>query len=136
MPFRGTEALDTLSPESVVVVGITHVTTGNDSEKNDIFWENTYAVVDALPTHNGYLGHKVRKQIFGNEGWTMTVWKDEESLNNFVRGDRHSTAMQNGLDAVAKARFVRFTTKRSAIPLGWDEAEKMMTEKGRDLYGK
>jgi heme-degrading monooxygenase HmoA len=80
------------------------------------------------------LGHKVRKQLLGNEAWTMTVWQNEESLNHFVRGDMHSNAIQNGLDAVAKARFVRFTIERSKIPLSWDEAEKMMNEKGRDLY--
>jgi heme-degrading monooxygenase HmoA len=136
MPFRGTDALDNLPPETLVTVGMTHVTNGDDSKKNDVFWDHTYAVIDSLPTHAGYLGHKVRKEIFGNEAWTMTVWKDEESLNGFVRGDKHGEAIQNGLDAVAKARFVRFTIERSKIPLPWDEAEKIMNEKGRDLYGK
>ena len=135
-PFRASKELDQLSPETMVTVGITHVTTGDDSKKNDIFWQYTYAVIDSLASHKGYLGHKIRKQIFGSEAWTMTVWKDEASLNAFVRGDMHSQAIQNGLDAVAKARFVRLTIERSKIPLSWAEAEKIMTEKGRDLYGK
>lgn len=112
------------------------MTTGDNSKKNDVFWDHTYTVIDSLPIHSGYLGHKVRRKLFGNEAWTMTVWKDEESLNGFVRGDKHGEAIQNGLDAVAKARFVRFTIERSKMPLSWDDAQKIMNEKGRDLYGK
>jgi heme-degrading monooxygenase HmoA len=135
-PFNSSEALKTMPEESQVVVGITHVTTGDDSSKNDLFWDHTMRVVDSLPSHSGYLGHKIRKQLFGNEAWTMTVWQDEDALQNFVSGEKHSDAIQNGLDAVVKARFVRFTIAKSKIPLSWDDAEKIMDEKGRDLYGR
>lgn len=134
MPFQSSDALDKISDETLVAVGITHVTTGDNAEKNDIFWEHTYAVIDSLPTHKGYLGHKVRQQIFGNQGWTMTIWQDDESLMKFVKGDKHQNAIDNGLDAVAKARFVNFTIERSKIPLSWSDAEKIMNTKGRDWY--
>jgi heme-degrading monooxygenase HmoA len=136
MPFNASDALEQIPDGAPVFVAVTHVTLGDNDNKNDIFWEHTYAVIDSLPTHQGYLGYKVRKQIFGNEAWTMTVWSDEDALNGFVRGDTHGEAIQNGLDAVAKARFVRFSIERSKIPLSWDDVEKIMNEKGRDLYGK
>lgn len=134
-PFRGSDALDALPPDATVVVGVTHVTTGDDAEKNDLFWKHTNAVVASLPSHQGYLGHKIRKQLFGNQAWTMTFWRDETSLNDFVRGDTHGAAIQNGLAAVEKGRFVRFTVERSKVPLSWGEVETIMNEKGRDLYG-
>lgn len=134
-PFQSSEALEKIPADVQVFVGITHVTTGDDSAKNKIFWDHTMRVVDSLPSHEGYLGHKIRKQLFGNEAWTMTVWKDEAAIQNFVSGEKHSNAMQNGLDAVAKARFVRFEIPKSAIPISWDDAEKIMNDKGRDLYG-
>jgi heme-degrading monooxygenase HmoA len=133
-PFRSSDELNALSPDAPVIVGMTHVTVGDDRRRNDIFWDYTFRVADALSAHEGYLGHKIRKKIFGNEGWTMTVWKDEESLNDFVRGKAHADAIQNGLDAVSKARFARVTLKRSQIPLSWTDAEAIMKEKGRDLY--
>ena len=135
-PFQSSEALEKIPADAQVVVGITHVTTGDDSSRNEIFWDHTMRVVDSLPAHKGYLGHKIRKQLFGNEAWTMTVWKDEKALQNFISGEKHSDAIQNGLDAVVKARFVRLMISKSDVPMSWDDAEKMMDEKGRDLYGR
>jgi heme-degrading monooxygenase HmoA len=136
MPFRSSKALDNILPDALVTIGITHVTLGADSKNNDIFWKYTTQVLDSLPNHKGYLGHKVRKQLFGNEAWTMTVWADERSLNGFVQSDVHTTAIQQGLNAVSKARFVRLNINRSKIPLSWDDAEKIMDEKGHNLQEK
>lgn len=135
-PFSSSKLFKTIPDDAQVVVGITHVTIGDDATKNDIFWDHTKRVVDSLPSHTGYLGHKIRRQFFGHEAWTMTVWQDENALQNFVSGEKHSDAIQNGLDAVVKARFVRFTAAKSQIPLSWDDAEKIINEKGRDLYGR
>jgi heme-degrading monooxygenase HmoA len=135
-PFRTAEGFDEIPANTYVTVGITHVITGNDKAKNDIFWDHTMRVVDSLASHKGYLGHKIRRQFFGNEAWTMTVWEDEASLQNFVVGKRHQDAIKNGLDALVKARFVRFKITKSGIPISWDDAEKIMDERGRDLYGR
>jgi hypothetical protein len=134
-PFRYSKSFNSLPDDAQVIVGITHVTVGKDSVKNKLFWNHTFKVVDSLPSHTGYLGHKIRKQLFGKEGWTMTVWADEDSLHRFVSGDTHSQAIKNGLGAVVKARFVRFTLSKSQLPLSWDDAEKIMDDQGRDLYG-
>jgi heme-degrading monooxygenase HmoA len=135
-PFRSAETLDALPEDAKVMVGMTYVMTGNDSQKNDVFWDHTMRVVDSLPSNNGYLGHKIRKQVLGNEGWTMTVWEDEQSLQKFVEGQKHQDAIKNGLDALVTARFVRFEAVKSDIPISWDNAERIMNEKGRDLYGR
>lgn len=135
-PFNSSKALEAMPNDVHVVVGVTHVMTGDDSAKNKIFWDYTMRVVDSLPSHDGYLGHRIRRRIFGNEAWTMTVWTDEKALQNFVSGAQHSDAIKNGLDAVTKARFVRFVLAKAQIPLSWDDAEKVMDEKGRDLYGQ
>lgn len=133
-PFRSSQTLEKLPPDTPVVVAMTHVTVGRDKKKNDIFWDYTFRVADALPEHDGYLGHKIRKKLFGNDGWTITVWKDEKSLDYFVHGKAHVDAIQNGLGAVAKGRFARVILQRSQIPLSWSDAEAIMREKGRDLY--
>ncbi len=135
-PFRSTDTLEALPNDAKVMVGITHVITGDDSKKNDVFWDHTMRVVDSLPSNQGYLGHKIRKQIFGHEGWTMTVWQDEASLQRFIDSQKHRDAIKNGIDAVAMASFVRFEALKSDMPISWDYAKKIMNKKGRDIYGR
>lgn len=117
-----------------VVVGITHVTLGDEPEKNHVFWDYANRVIDSLPEHEGYLGHKMRRKLFKSEAWTMTLWENDQALNRFVRGQRHSTAMGNGLPAVKSARFVRLILPHAQTPPDWATVEKMMSEKGRNLY--
>jgi heme-degrading monooxygenase HmoA len=134
MPFQSTDSIQEKADETPVVVGITHVILGDDAEKNDIFWEYTNLVVDNLGENTGYLGHRLRKRLFANDAWTMTVWETEENLDDFVSSETHRSAIQKGLPAVAEARFVRFTVEASRVPVAWDEVEQIMAEKGRDMY--
>ena len=133
-PFKFSDSFEELSDDTEVVVGITHVLLGDDEEKNELFWEKADSVIASLSNQQGYLGHRIRKKLFSNEAWTMTVWKNSSSLNEFVRGDIHSGAISDGLPAVKQARFVRFTARRFDIPLSWDIVEKQMVENGRKLY--
>ena len=133
-PFKFSDSFEELSDDTEVVVGITHVLLGDDEEKNELFWEKADSVIASLSNQQGYLGHRIRKKLFSNEAWTMTVWKNSSSLNEFVRSDIHSGAIRDGLSAVKQARSVRFTALRFDIPLSWDIVEKQMEENGRKLY--
>ena len=132
--FKKGEAFSSVSPDKQVVVGITHVTVKQESDLRDQFWDNTFNVVDSLSNYQGYLGHKLRKDIMGNEGWTMTVWEEEPQMLEFVSGSDHTRAIGKSIAAVEKARFVRATVAFSEIPLSWEKAEALMEEKGRELY--
>lgn len=133
-PFEANARFASVPQDKPVIVGVTHVTLGSNSKSNKAFWDHTYQVVESLPDHHGYLGHRVRKKLFINEAWTMTVWEDEDALNKFVRGSQHGKAMANGLAAVKKARFVRFALPRSETPIDWKTTEQFMKTKGRNLY--
>ncbi len=133
-PFKAADQFAQVPSGRTVVVGISHVTLGDEQEKNRVFWDYSRQVVESLPDNEGYLGHKLRKKLFVDEAWTMTVWADEDALNRFVRSTRHAMAMGKGLPAVKSARFVRLTLPRAQTPLDWDTAEQMMSKKGRNLY--
>ena len=133
-PFQAVDQFAVVPSDRSVVVGITHVTLGDEYEKNNVFWDYTRQVINSLPEHQGYLGHKLRKKLFADEAWTMTVWEDEDALDRFVRSSRHGMAMGKGLPAVKSARFVRLILPRAQTPLDWDIAEQMMSDKGRNLY--
>jgi heme-degrading monooxygenase HmoA len=135
MPFHGpiTEIANP-SSEETAVIALTYVKTGNDAAKNNVFWEHLMKVDAAMPTQKGYLGHALRRVILGTEGWTMTVWENEQSLNAFVLSKTHQAAIQNGLGAVSQGRFARVTVKKSEVPISWKKAEQLLTEQGRNLY--
>lgn len=133
-PFKAVDQFAVVPSDSSVVVGISHVTLGDEHEKNKVFWDYTRQVIKSLPEHQGYLGHKLRKRLLADEAWTMTLWEDEDALNSFVRGTRHGMAIGKGLPAVKNARFVRLILPRAQTPIDWDTAEQMMNDKGRKLY--
>lgn len=134
-PFSGpvTKGSKSSSNETAVIA-LSYVKTGDDSAKNKIFWDYVMTVNDNLPKYKGYLGHSIRRVVLGKEGWTMTVWENEQSLDEFVRGDLHQQAIAKSLNAIAKARFVRLAIKRSEVPISWEKAEQILAEQGRDLY--
>lgn len=112
--------------EKEVIVGLTYIEAGVDSAKNKIFWKNTFEVKNKLKDYPGYIGGSIRKEIFGNRGWTMSVWEDEESLEKFVYGERHQRAIEVGMPALIKTKFARVKVKRSKIPLDWEEVERIL----------
>ena len=128
-PFRTQSALQNFQDDDLVVVGLTKAVRGKDARKNKLFWDNTMAVIDSLKRgeHPGLLGHAVRVEILGKASWTMTVWKDEESLNNFVRSPIHQKAIREGFAALKDAKFARVKRAVKDIPLSWTEVETILT---------
>jgi len=89
-----------------VYIGVTNAKVDGDDRR--AFDEHTKNVIASLPTQEGYLGHSVRSRDLGNEVWTMTIWKDERTLDQFVRSPVHRQAMRQGTPQVLTAKFDRF----------------------------
>ncbi len=129
-PFQSSKALPTVSSDTVVV-GITHVTLNDNRKGRKAFWRQTINVVNSLDSQMGYLGHRVRRDLGGNEGWTMTVWENDDAIEKFITSASHTQAIRMGIPGVKEARFVRVSISKDSLPMSWDEAEKAMNEKGR-----
>lgn len=136
-PFRGPGydssdgILLTLNAEQSVVVGLTKAVIGSDREKNKDFDRNLWNVVDRLNAQPGLIGYSVRKQLFGDELWTMTVWKDEASLIAFVQSQSHTRAIEEGDVALTDSSFVRVIVDAKSIPLEWNQVIAWIDEHGR-----
>lgn len=129
--FRGpgfSDELGVTAPDAgeTVVVAITHAVL--DGKNRDAFDEYTQKVIKSLRGNDGYIGYAVRTRIFGNEVWTMTVWRDEESTKAFVRSPVHQEAIRRGLAGVKTAQFLRFEWPRSEVPPSWDEVKRRLQE--------
>jgi heme-degrading monooxygenase HmoA len=100
--------------------------------------QDFFAISDALErdmrTRAGYIGHARRKQIFGDTAWTMTVWRDVDSMLAFVNGPAHGQAMRRTGDLVKDARFARTWIAADALPLSWEDAELLLAQAGRAYW--
>lgn len=115
-PERGVTLADA---GDTVTIGITNAIAR--PFKRAAFDDYTRRVIKSLPKNDGYVGHSVRSRILGNEVWTMTMWRDEDALNAFVRSDMHRAAMREGLSGVRRAKFLRMPWPRASLPPTWDE---------------
>ncbi|TGL20079.1 DUF3291 domain-containing protein [Leptospira yanagawae] len=121
----------TISNHSSVVIAITEVEIEGSLSIRSIFWDRVSSVRSKLQQNEGYLGGAIRREIFGNRAWTMTVWKNESALDQFVYSMEHERAMKEGGPAVKKSKFYRGYRKWNEIPLSWKVVETLLAEEGR-----
>ena len=134
-PFRGPgydpDLGVTLEGNGSVVVAVTEAVLRNDRFKRTDFWTQVSSVEGTLIEMPGLIGYSKRTSLFGPQAWTVTVWKDEASLNAFVQSDVHQRAIAEAFDALKLARFVRFQAARTDVPVSWDRAIEMLEQQGR-----
>ncbi len=74
----------------------------------------------------GLIRHEVRAKFLRKEFWTFSIWKDNESVDAFVRAEPHRTAMTRFEEwAEEGAAFVRWTSSDESI--NWNEAMQRLT---------
>ncbi|MCW7512604.1 hypothetical protein [Leptospira levettii] len=122
---------DLYENETEVVIVITEVEISESYSLRSIFWNRVSSVRSKLNQNEGYLGGAIRREIFGNRAWTMTVWKNESALDQFVYSKEHEIAMKEGGPAVKKSKFYRGFVKWKELPISWERAEKLIDEEGR-----
>ena len=116
--------------EKDVVLSITYIEINKSSSELSKFWEHVFSIRNKMNENPGVLGVSIRKSIFSNKAWTMSIWEDESSLENFVEGERHRTAIKEGRTTILKTKFYRSTIKYSELPISWEDAERLVEEKG------
>ena len=113
------------------LVALTFAKIGGNRQANSVFRTNNRRIVSNMREHEGLIGYSVRMKPFSGEFWTMTVWENEASLENFIMSRRHSRAMQEGSPAVTDSRFARIWVSNADVPLAWDEALLILKAQGR-----
>ncbi len=120
-PFATTGA-DRLEQEQRVLVVVTHAVI--HPERRGAFDEYVDRLVDVMDASkvDGLIGFSIRKQLLGNEVWTLTVWRDEVALAAFMRSGLHREAVQRAGDAVASLRSHHFQIDGASSPPSWTSA--------------
>ena len=78
---------------------------------------------------DGLLSGSVQRQTDGSF-WTMTVWRDERAMHDFVASGAHRSAMPHLRDWAVEASVVRWMVDSPALPT-WHEAARRMRDEGR-----
>ncbi len=105
-----------------LVVAVTNGELRGGSDLRARFWDHVSRVEATLAARPGYMGHSKRRELFGDQVWTLSVWRDEASLEDFVRSDVHQTAISEGMASLKTARFARFEIERKKLPITWERA--------------
>ncbi|MEM7023415.1 MAG: hypothetical protein AAF637_12605 [Pseudomonadota bacterium] len=125
----------TMGDKDQVVVALTKAVLREDGVGRSDFWTNVFVVSDSLAGRPGFVGSSLRTEVFGKNAWTMTVWTDEASLDDFVYGEVHQTAIREGFGALQAVRFARLAVGRDAIPISWSRALEILENEGRSYGG-
>ncbi len=120
-------AIELAENRSLLLV-ITYIETGTDSAKNRVFWRHVRHVFTTMEQHDGLVGYAVRRELFGNKGWTISVWQDEESKKKFVDSKPHREAIKNGLPALTKTIFISLPINAKQLPMKWHEIDKIVSD--------
>lgn len=107
---------------ATVTLIITHAVL--DGAMRKPFDEYTERVVEALQsgTVPGLVGFSMRKELFGDQVWTMSAWTDREASRRFAASSPHREAMEVASDAIRSLRVRTLDLPRDAPPPSWDEA--------------
>jgi hypothetical protein len=86
------------------------------------FFRYTVQTRRQLKTTAGIIGYALQARPFSRQFWTLSVWEDQQSLNNFVRQIPHSQIMQALAPHMGETKFAQWTVTSSEIPLDWPSA--------------
>jgi len=120
-----------LTPDSIVTVALTEVDIYGSYSDKSTFWDRVSSVRSSLEENDGYLASAIRKEIFGSRAWTMTIWKNDEALEQFIYSRAHERAMKDGAPAVKNSKFYRSQRTWKELPMAWEVVEKLIYEEGR-----
>jgi heme-degrading monooxygenase HmoA len=128
--------LPAASPEQAeeqVVLVLTHVAV--DTKQRREFDRQNSRVLASMGSHPGLIGYAARRQLFGDQGWTMSVWANDQARAAFVRSAVHREAIARSMPALRTVELKRVTVARKDLPADWDQVLRMLAEpEGRRNY--
>lgn len=85
-------------------------------------------ILTALPANDGLVAFSVRRELFGDHIWTMSVWRDDDSLDRFLASPEHVRAVREGGIPRGSVDFVRVALPKALLPLSWPQAERLLAD--------
>jgi quinol monooxygenase YgiN len=131
MPFRwpglqhSTGAALTGANDKVLLV-LTNPTVYPD--RRAAFDDYTQRLLKSMQNQPRLIGYSARRQLLGNEAWTVSIWVDDAAMQAFVTSPEHRAAMKAGNPALKSARFRREWISSNELPLNWTRVLQILED--------
>ena len=112
--------------EETVVLVLTRVVL--DTKQRAEFDRQNSWVLASMQQHPRLVGYATRRQLFGSQGWTMSVWANDEVRAAFVRSAVHREAMAKSQPALVVVEIKRLTVARTDLPADWDAVLRLLAD--------
>lgn len=109
-----------------VVLVLTRVVVDTSDRRE--FDRQNRRVLASMGSQPGLIGYAARRQLIGDQGWTMSVWADDAARAAFVRSPVHRDAIAKSLPALRAVETKRLTLARENLPANWDEVLLMLAD--------
>jgi heme-degrading monooxygenase HmoA len=73
------------------------------------FFRAVFAIRKQLATADGLIGYTLRARPLAREYWTLSVWKDDAALREFMRTPPHVQVMTSLKPVMEPTKFVTWT---------------------------
>jgi len=92
------------------------------------FFRFTFEIQRQLRTSPGLIGYSLEARPLARKFWTLSVWRDQQSLREFVAAIPHSKVMQELAPHMGKFQMAQWTVESHEIPLDWKSAKLRITQ--------
>jgi hypothetical protein len=86
------------------------------------FFRFTFQILKQMRATPGAMGFSLRAKIIARNFWTLSAWKDEQALRDFVMKLPHAAAMKTVRPYMGATNFTQWKVTGAALPLYWEDA--------------
>jgi hypothetical protein len=87
------------------------------------FFQFTYEIMSQLRSSPGLIGYSLDARPFARKFWTLSVWRDQKALMDFVGAIPHCRIMQALAPHLGKTQFEQWAVESHEVPLDWNSAK-------------
>jgi quinol monooxygenase YgiN len=92
-----------------------------DRSQRAEFDHQTRNVIESMPHQTGLIDFSARREIFGDTGWTMSIWVNDDALEKFVSSKVHQEAIKKSTPAITTVEVKRLKMTRQDLPNSWSQ---------------
>jgi heme-degrading monooxygenase HmoA len=116
------------------VAATTVLLMSSDPAKQMLFTQLAGPVIGQVATQPGLVGYQIAISAKCHYARTLTVWKDMDSMMEFVASPNHAKAMENGSQVASAAAVTEWTIQASDMPPTWALARTQIAGMGQPAY--
>jgi hypothetical protein len=91
------------------------------------FFRFTRETLVQLRNTPGLMGFSLDARPLTKEFWTLSAWRDQQSLADFVGKVPHSEIMKALAPHMGKSQFAQWSVEAHELPLDWNSAKARIT---------